>query len=393
MDHARLEKMVEEALRESAASLTGQPWMNQDGGIGRDPTKDSDIWSTAEALILACRLDRMNVVTSSAVERMKKYVIAAQRPDGGWADADERDAVGTTLALMALRNWPAEVAVLAAATKGVAWLAGNQNSDGGWDVTISDRGAGGNTTAFPTIHAYEALTVWFLDNVGPIASVQQALNNARVWLSNARQPGGQIRESAKSFAPTVRHTAYAMLADRSVGGLDLPGSAVVHWLEQKQHRDGTWSDAGSTEVETTATAVRAMMLLGAPPQSKRVESAIESLLERRIEKVIGGQRFSGWPTQPEGLPSSWPTYYALLALIDYLDALRNHSGKRTTVPFPVWRQAASLALFLILVAGILTTIVIAGERREFAAALTTLVAVADIVAAIPLLAKWSNPFR
>ncbi len=394
MDHDTLPTTVEATVRETMTCLLGKPWLNPDGGIGRIPDLPSDLWSTAEALILANRMRNMSPLTASDVDKMKDFILTSQHGDGGWGSDDpESDVVGTPLALMALRRWRDEAQVRAVAAKGVGWLARKQNADGGWDVTPSRPNTGNVSTVYPTIHAYEAIGVWFLDNVGPIAPAQQALSNARVWLTNARAGGGGVRESTRATTPTVRPTAYVVLVDRSAGDLDLPYSAVARWLEQEQHRDGSWGRGGvGSNVESTAAAVRALLQLAIPPNSKRIRAGIEWLLRQRCEQEIAGQHRAGWPTKPGGSPTSWPTYYALMAFADYLDALRRPTSQ-TTLHFPRWRRIVVSVLLIVLAVAILATVLVAGSDRRFAATLVTLVAVANIIAAFPLVISWIRRLR
>jgi len=406
-DHARdLVDEVERVLRDTVPDLLGPPWQNPDGGLGRVPGMASDLWSTAEILILVERVSATiaRLVEPDAVARLRDYVLAAQHADHGWgADGDTSDVVGTALALMALRPMKDDVAVRALADQGVRWLARNQNQDGGWDVTPAGTGGNRVSTTYPTLHAYQAIGVWNLDNVGPIADVQQALNNARVWLTQVNT-GSKLRESLPSRSPTIRHTAYAVLVDQSEqftgGNLDLSRTDIQRWLEAEQHHDGMWGVGGSTssaqpgDIESTAAALRALLQLGVAPANHRIRVAVDRLLRTQVSSRHLGQVYHGWPPTTSREATSWPTYYVLMALLDYLEATRGIRAGIGRIRFPRWRRYVSGGLLVtMLVAGAAGLMIAAGTVRWVAWALALVATLANILVAIPMVVDWSQRRR
>jgi squalene-hopene/tetraprenyl-beta-curcumene cyclase len=202
---------IDDRVTEAAASAVG--WLldlqNRDGGIptfcrgwtnlpfdrsGADLTAHALLaWSAWRDRMPHKLAERMDVARARAV----RFLINVQRPDGSWlplwfgnqsmAD-DENPTYGTAKVLAALCG---ETGAETAVKRGVNWLIGAQNTDGGWGG-----GQGTSSTIEETALAVDALAHDRTTTDDPIV---QAIHRGVAWLIERTQAGTQFQFSPIGF--------------------------------------------------------------------------------------------------------------------------------------------------------------------------------------------------
>jgi hypothetical protein len=340
---------VKETIAEVMGSLVSPPWHKvDDGGVSETPEIESDVWSTAEIMMLAGRFLELGMafpglVVEPARTVMKDHLLKAWREDGSWPTAlkDREngggDIVATSLSLLALWGFnpdPSEnEEIVRKVRTSIEWLAEVANEGDGWSVMHTPERPTGST-AFPTIVAYQAIWAW--RNSRGIGSIGLAMNvayGATDWLETVRV-GPAIKESVKKNSPSARHTSYLVLAHKAVGGLGVSDTETLQWLREAQnHENGMWSYQGNDDIEATAASVRALLVLGVDPFDGTITSGVEALLGLIRERAgSAGRVYSGWTTTEDSLPRSFLNYYALMALLDFFAARRNRPPAPPTPP-------------------------------------------------------------
>lgn len=236
------------------------------------------------------------------------------------------------------------------ATRAAVWLAGQQNSDGGWGASPGEDSSlevtawamlgleavdrspldvtsgGGNPVDYLRGHAGE------LRSAGALARTILALEGAKV---DPRSFGGRNLVSALldrrgdngSFEGWPATTAFAVLALRSAdatGGLD----RSISWLAKVQNGDGGWGDTpGSpSTADGTAAALQSM------PDTEAAQRGLGYLRKRQLPS--GGFAIGG-----NGAVNSQSTAWAVQGLIAVgADPGSSKNGK-SALEFLAARQA------------------------------------------------------
>jgi squalene-hopene/tetraprenyl-beta-curcumene cyclase len=253
-----------------------------------------------------------------------------QAPSGGWASSDASGALPTTSAaagvLLALANLHRDITALqrerteSAAGRGIAWLLGLQNQDGGWptyyrDDTLRFDQSGTDVTA----HVLRAFAAWRREwpahsRVEVVRAIERAWKYLELqqqgdgcfiplWFGNENQPGQHN---------PVYGTAQVLLASADWERLDSNlAQRAARWLVAAQHTNGGWGPprtpvdyavaekdgprgrrvneamAQFCSVEETALAISALMALAG------TNSAISQTVSRGLTWLINAVEDDG----------------------------------------------------------------------------------------------------
>jgi squalene-hopene/tetraprenyl-beta-curcumene cyclase len=196
------------ALQAISNGFHAQGWLlglqNADGGVptfcrgwGNLPFDRSGCDLTAHALRAAARaihavVDPFYEPEADFVSRAFGYLKRTQRPDGSWlplwfgnqhAPNDENPTYGTARVLAAYRDL--DRMSDESANRGVAWLLGNQNPDGGW----------GGGLGTPSSMEETALAVEVLIGIAPFEPVERGV----AWLVERVEHGGLFEPTPIGF--------------------------------------------------------------------------------------------------------------------------------------------------------------------------------------------------
>ncbi|MDA8018229.1 MAG: hypothetical protein MPN21_12355, partial [Thermoanaerobaculia bacterium] len=173
--------------------------------------------STDTLARLAISLDGV----TASVASLRSTLVERRNPDGGWGVAPgyASDPLDSALAIQALAGYDDSVV-----ESGVTYLLAAQNADGGWPVHAGGASRTSVTTA--VVRAFES------------AGRQAELPSSTfAWLAGQQNPDGGFGDSPS----TVHDTANTLEALSSVSGLSfVDGSAASSFLTARQTVDGSW---------------------------------------------------------------------------------------------------------------------------------------------------------
>lgn len=240
-----------------------------------------------------------------------------QSPPGGWAwtersggvpDADDTPAALIALHMLGKRDSD----TLTAVDKGIQWLCGIQNTDGGiptfcrgWGTLPFDR-----SSPDLTAHTLQAVSLWreHLSSSG-VANVDRLSTNAIRYLKRSQGHNGSWsplwfgNQHCPNDENPVYGTAKVLIGLAAYSGPDtdtvdeLRGSGLA-WLMRVQNQDGSWGGAEGCpgSVEETSMAIKAILQTDAHKQD--VRQAATRGVAWLLETTAGGRLF---PAAPIGL--------------------------------------------------------------------------------------------
>ena len=180
----------------------------------------------------------------------------------------------------------------AAVEKGKAYIAENQNADGGWPL-LPGEDSDAETTAF---------AVWALAE-GAKKPLSKTIQDGAAYLKGAQGGDG-------SWNGNAAHTVFALTALNVYNGGDSgERTKAVKWLESTQNADGSWArQAGSNgSVLYTSAVVAGLQKIGYEAKYPPVVRGAKWVLNRPAGD-------SGWSLRPGGASDAFATAWASLAL-------------------------------------------------------------------------------
>ncbi|MHC4914931.1 MAG: prenyltransferase/squalene oxidase repeat-containing protein [Planctomycetota bacterium] len=270
-------------------------------------------------------------------------------PPGGWGWTDSSgsvpDADDTSGALLALALLPDRGSSLAAAARGLHWLTGLQNRDGGWPTFCRgwQRLPFDRSCAEITAHVLRAVAAW-KDEVGDALGprLEAACARGLRYLSATQRPDGSWvplwfgSQSAPGEENPVYGTSRVLACYRDLGLVSgESGRRAAAYLISARNPDGSWGGAPGVPGSVEETALACEALLGAG----ETEAAAGGLawLCRKIES--GGMS----DPSPIGLYFARLWYHEeLYPVIFSVSALRRavsgSSAPAESVPVPAGRE-------------------------------------------------------
>jgi len=189
---------------------------SRDGGVNNNSAQTA-FWTMAQTV------SRGPV---QAVQEACRWLLRAQRPEGGFGREKGQGPAQTTSTAAALEGLLAAgmSPQSAAVESGLDWLHGAQNRDGGWPLE-----PGGPSLALST--------AWVLKIFGRLKCFPESCGFGVGWLIKCRDQNGGFGIVPR--APTDPElTAYAALALRSLEGPEEVIAAALKNLAQVQEEDG-----------------------------------------------------------------------------------------------------------------------------------------------------------
>jgi len=300
-----------------------------------------------------------------------RHPFTGAEPGGwGWSDLsgavpDADDTSGALIALAALRDAPSATEQMKSsihepAARGLAWLAGLQNRDGGWPTFC--RGWGklpfDRSGADLTAHALRAFRAWqkelndeFARPFGLLArQATRRVDRAFRYLDLTQHADGFWlplwfgNQDHPEEANPVYGTAKVLFAYRDYARLKHPAAqAGVRWLLGAQASDGSWG-AGSTggapngSIEETALAVEALASVLPVHRPRGLERALASGLAWLVERVQHGAELTA---SPIGFYFAKLWYYEKLYPLTFALSALGQAARTCSALSPTGRSSGS----------------------------------------------------
>ena len=206
-------------------------------------------------------------------QQHRRHPYVGSRPGGwGWShlSGSVPDADDTAGALLALASLPSCKKSMSAVDKGLRWLIGLQNRDGGWPTFC--RGWGklpfDRSVADLTAHVLQALHRWRGQMPGRLGrQSDRAMGRGYCFLRRTQRDDGSWRglwfgsQKLPDQSNPVFSTARVLLAYRQTGlGESVPARLACDYLQAAAWADGGWGAASGVPatIEETGAAIESL---------------------------------------------------------------------------------------------------------------------------------------
>ncbi len=310
-------------INDVIAALVTPGWRTAPGW-GQWPGTTPDAWTTAEIVYVLTEIRQrreLRRTDPTLIEESLAFLVGEQHDDGGWG-LDHSSATDTSLVSMVLaqhHDFEAQI------DRALDYLAKEKHYDqelgrGGWAI-VHGLESSASITSF--------IAIWLdivRQNIGPNKIRLEHLTPARSFILARQNPDGGWGQIATDPSETKSTANAVHFLGRVYGDNESTQGAIhkgVKWL--KQNFDGKTGCWGMGDIEVTAMGVLALLAIEESPRAPVISKAISYLLDHAEYEP----QAIGWGKRPGERVETWVTFYVLLALIEYLDAVRDPENAPT----------------------------------------------------------------
>ncbi|KEK22256.1 terpene cyclase/mutase family protein [Bacillus gaemokensis] len=317
----------------------------------------STVWDTA---LLSYSLQEANVSQDNhIIQKATEYLLQKQQHEkkdwsahaplldaGGWGFSEINTTIpdidDTTAVLRALaRSTKGNQKVEEAWKKGIEWVKGLQNIDGGW--AAFERGVtskflthlpldnSGDMTTDPSTSDITGRVLEFFGTYAPDELTNDQKNRAIRWLVHAQEKNGAWY--GKWGVCYIYGTWAALTGLRALGvpSTDIALQKAVAWLESTQHRDGGWGESCRSSIEKrfvslpfstpsqTAWALDALIAFY-DSETPAIRKGISYLLAHSTEH----QEYPTGTGLPDGFYIRYHSYHHLYPLLTFAHYIKKY---------------------------------------------------------------------
>ena len=261
---------------------------------------------------------------ATLIERGLAWLDGTRNSDGGCREALNLNVWDTTLSIIALTEVSARNGEMTDAVKRAAgWLVTHQNADGGWafsGLTDSTLPSDADDTALGTLSLLRSLSVGEpLDRPG----LDNAIRGGIGWLKRQQSRDGSwsTYQPGQGDVGCVSITAHAIEALHTFDACDISEKVDVReamdsgiqWLRKQINQEGYWRDLWlAKDTYGTACAIIALVKVGLKDVPE-VSSGVEWLEQTQNADGGWGEDMFGNRTESTVEQTAWSTYALLLA--------------------------------------------------------------------------------
>lgn len=314
---------VQNKINDVIAALVTPGWYTAPGW-GQWPGTPPDAWTTAEIVYVLTEIRQrreLRRTDPTLIEKGLEFLVGEQHDDGGWGLDDHSSAADTALVSMVLAQHGKYEEKI---DRALEYLAKEKHYDperglGGWAI-VHGLESSASITSF--------IAIWLdivRQHIGPNKIRLEHLTPARSFILARQNPDGGWGQVATDPSETKSTANAVHFLGRVYGDNESTQGAIhkgVKWL--KQNFDGKTGCWGMGDIEVTAMGVLALLAIEESPRAPIITKTITYLLDNTEYEP----QAIGWGKRPGDRVETWVTFYVLLALIEYLDAVRDPDNAR-----------------------------------------------------------------